>query len=138
MGEETTYAIIKPDGVMLGILPEMIRKINECGFRVARICKLQISSELVRKIYVNDTDKDYFEGLVSWMSSQKVIIIFLSGDNAISTLKKRIIGKYPDGLRGKYSKSKMMNITHSPDSYESSVRELALILDYIENNGPSS
>jgi len=68
----------------------------------------------------------YFEEVVNWVSSAPVLFLKIQGDRAVEKAKWRIIGRYPEGIRGKYSENWIKNVAHAPDSEKSAKREIGL------------
>lgn len=128
MSIQQTLLIVKPDGMAKGLTFQILYLIRQHQLTVVDNVRLRLSREWVAELYNGLRTEPPFEAVVNWMSSAPVLLLIINGLNAVEIVKKRIIGKYPDGLRGQYSENAVMNVVHASDSLESAYRELALAM----------
>ncbi|MEK6852457.1 MAG: nucleoside-diphosphate kinase [Nanoarchaeota archaeon] len=110
---ERTLVIIKPDGMKLGITPEVIRRFHSAGLRVSKIKKVLASSGLLSKHYpeedeylisigkknTSDADKEkareiglmVVRNLQNYLQESKVTVMIVEGRDGISVVRK-IVG----------------------------------------------
>lgn len=138
---ERTLIILKPDAVQRRLSGEIIHRFERKGLRIAGMKLMQISRELAERLYAPHKGQLFYESLVSFMTSQPVVVMALEGFKAIEVCRK-LMGKTfgfdaePGTIRGDYGISNQFNLVHGSDSTESAARELELffsgdeLLDY--------
>ena len=126
MSVQQTLVIVKPDGIAKGLVGQILRSLQAHNLRVTDRTRAQLSREWVEDLYDGERDEVYFTEAVEWVSSAPVLFLRVEGDKAVDTVKWRIIGRYPDGIRGQYSENWIKNVAHAPNSMQSALRELKL------------
>jgi len=126
---EQTLVIVKPDGIAKGLVGEILLNLSLNGLRVTDSVRMQLPQHLVEKLYGEEREEIYFTEVVNWVSSGTVLLLRVEGIGAVSKVKWDIIGRYPNGMRGKYSENWIKNVAHVPDSLRSAERELCLMDD---------
>ncbi len=134
MSVQKTLIIVKPDGLVKGLVGQILCKIKYYNLKVVESARVQLTKKLVRKLYSGEEKEVYFNDVVNWVSSGYVLILVIMGEDAIEKVKWQIIGRYPNGIRGKYSEDWIKNVAHAPDSEKSSIRELELIKIFFEGS----
>lgn len=124
MSVEQTLLIVKPDGVSKGLVGQILRSLQAHNLRVVDHARLQLEREWVENLYDGERNEIYFTEVVEWVSSAPVLILKVEGEDATNLVKWRIVGRYPEGIRGQYSENWIKNVAHAPDSLESALREL--------------
>ncbi len=131
---ETTFLMVKPDGVQRGLIGEVISRIEEKGLRIDAMNMLHIDSEKAQEHYAEHEGKEFYEPLLEYITSGPVVAMAVSGDSAISVVRT-IVGKTdpeeanPGTIRGDYGLDISRNIVHAADSKESAERELNIFFD---------
>jgi nucleoside-diphosphate kinase len=134
MAKELTFSIIKPNAVKKNVIGDVIETFEKNGLKIAA-CKLaQISKERCSDFYAEHKERPFFGELVSFMTSGPVVLMVLSGENAV--LKNReIMGATdpkkaaPGTLRAIYGDNVGENAVHGSDSLASAQREIALFFE---------
>jgi len=134
MSVQETFLIVKPDGLAKGLVGQILCKIKEYDLTVSHALMIQLTKKMVKKLYAGEEKEVYFNDVVNWVSSAPVLILKIRGFNSISVIKWKIVGRYPNGIRGQYSENWIKNIAHAPASKESTQKELLLINKFIEEN----
>ena len=127
---ETTFVMIKPDGVRRGLVGEVLRRFETKGFKILEMKQLTISPELSKRHYEEHVDKPFYPGLESFITSGPVVAFVLEGTKAVSVVRKMVgvtdsAEAEPGTIRGDFSLEKGENIIHASDSVESAVREIS-------------
>lgn len=128
---ETTFVMIKPDGVARGLADEIIRRIVGSGLRVVERKRKRLSREEAEKLYEMHRGKDFFENLIEFALSGDVVLMKVEGENAVARVRE-LVGptdpsKAPKGtVRGDWGTTVTQNVVHAADSPENARRELAL------------
>ncbi len=132
MVKQRTYVMIKPDGVKRGLIGEIIRRIENKGFRIVALKMLKLSREKAEELYSVHRDKPFFESLIEFITSGPVVAMIVEGEEAVSVMRT-LIGptdgrKAPPGtIRGDFALSVQENIIHAADSVESAEREMWIV-----------
>jgi len=134
--EEKTLIIIKPDGIQRNLLGEIIGRFERKGLKIVGMKMIQLEDALLEAHYAHIKDKPFFDGIKNFMKSSPVVVMAISGINAISST--RIIvgptkGYEADAgsIRGDLSLSVQSNVVHASDSSESAEEEIPR---FFENN----
>lgn len=137
MGMEKTFSIIKPNAVNKNVIGGVITKFEENGLKIAASKLTKISREKCEEFYAEHSERPFFGELVEFMTSGPVMLMVLSGENAI--LKNREImgatnpAEAAEGtLRKLYGDSMGENAVHGSDSAASAEREIALFFEASE------
>jgi nucleoside-diphosphate kinase len=126
---EKTLLIIKPDAVERNLIGEILKRIEETGFKITGLKMLHLNSSQARKFYAVHQGKPFLDELVSFMSSSPVVIARLEKENAVSDLRQ-IIGatdpkKAEKGtIRFDLAVSLTKNSVHASDSKENAKIEV--------------
>jgi nucleoside-diphosphate kinase len=129
MAQETTLLLLKPDCVAKGLNGEVLRRLEEEGFRIRGIKMMQLTDELLKEHYAHIADKPFFPDVAKFMKSKPVIAIALGGENVIAHVRD-LLGPTdskaaPKGtIRGDFGDDKMTNVVHASDSPEAAAVEL--------------
>lgn len=134
MSVEQTLIIVKPDGMAKGLVGQILRALQKHNLRVVARARLQLERKWVENLYNQEGDEVYFAEVVEWVSSAPVLLLRVEGDGAVDLVKWRIIGRYPEGIRGQYSGNWIKNVAHAPDSSESAQQELMLAKPIFERS----
>ncbi len=131
MALERTYAMVKPDGVKRGLTGEVIRRIEQKGFKIVGLKLLTISRETAETHYGEHKGKPFFEGLVSFITSGPVVAMVLEGENAILEWRKMMGATNPKDaapgtIRGDLATILDENVAHGSDAPETAEREIGI------------
>ena len=123
--------MIKPDGVKRGLTGEIIRRIEQKGFRIVGLKQLVISRETAETHYGEHKGKPFFDGLVSFITSGPVVAMVLEGENAILEWRKMMGATNPKDaapgtIRGDFATILDENVAHGSDAPETAEREIGI------------
>ena len=128
---ESTFIMVKPDGVSRGLVGEVIRRLERKGLRLEKIRMLTIDEALARRHYAEHTEKPFFPELLDFIISGPVVAMEWSGEEAVA-VARALVGATdpkkanPGTIRGDYGLAVTHNLVHGSDSLESASRELGL------------
>lgn len=131
---ETTFVMVKPDGVARGLVGEVIGRFERKGLRLTRIRMLTIDEELARCHYAEHVERPFFPDLLDFITTGPVVAMEWSGESAV-TVARTLMGATdpkkadPGTIRGDLGLAVTQNIVHGSDSTESAIRELTLFFD---------
>jgi nucleoside-diphosphate kinase len=134
MALERTFSIIKPNAVKKNAIGDIVKHFEENGLRIAAMKLALLSKEKCELFYAEHKERPFFGELVSFMTSGPVVLMCLSGENAV--LKNRDLMGATDPkkanagtIRAKHGDNIGENAVHGSDSLESAKRELAIFFD---------
>lgn len=131
MATESTFVMVKPDGVQRGLVGQVISRFERKGLRLDRMRMLQIDDELASRHYAEHIDKPFYGELASFITSGPVVAMAWTGESAIS-VARTLMGPTnpaeapPGTIRGDFGLIITENIVHGSDSPTSADRELGL------------
>jgi nucleoside-diphosphate kinase len=134
---EQTLAIIKPDAVGRGQEGEIVRRLEEQGFRVICSRRERLSPGEAKAFYSVHEGKPFFESLVEFMSGGEIVALLLEREGAIGRLRE-VIGATdpaeaaPGTIRADFAESKERNAIHASDSPESAGVEIPFFFSRLE------
>ena len=126
---QKTLAIIKPDAFSKKLSGKIIDRIEQAGLAIAGIKVLHVSPGEAAKFYAVHKGKPFFEDLIDFLSSGKIIVLALEGIDAIIQWRKVMGATDPaeaeDGtIRNLYGTSIGRNACHGSDAPETAETEL--------------
>ena len=131
MAREQTYIMVKPDGVMRGLVGTIIQRFEQKGFKLVALKMMTPSKEHLEKHYADLSTKPFFPGLVKYMMMGPVVAMVWEGDNVVLTGRKMLgatkpFDSNPGTIRGDYCIHVGRNIIHGSDAVESAQHEIGL------------
>lgn len=132
--EEQTLIIFKPDALHRGLLGEIVHRFERKGLKIVAMKMMTLHDALVEEHYAHHKDKPFFPSIKKFMQSAPVVVVVLSGINAISAVRL-LVGptkghEAPAGtIRGDFSINGQSNIVHASDSSDSAKKEIARFFD---------
>ena len=118
-----TFTMIKPEAVAANNIGGIIHMIEEGGFRILAMKKVQLSAERAGDFYAVHKDRPFYDELVGYMSGGPIIAAILEKDNAVADFRTLIGATNPSEaaegtIRKKYATSLGENAVHGSDSDE--------------------
>ena len=128
---ETTFTMVKPDGVARGLIGEVIARFERKGLKLTKIRMLTIDEALARRHYAEHVDRPFFPELLEFITKGPVVAMEWAGESAVSVARSLMGATDPKSadpgtIRGDLGLAVTQNIVHGSDSPESAARELAL------------
>lgn len=135
---ERTFMMIKPDGVQRAKVGEIIRRIENKGYKIVALKMMTPTPALLAQHYAEHVEKPFYPALVNYMTSGPVVAMIGEGNEIISGWR-HLMGQtdptqaLPGTIRGDLGRAwdaeAMMNLVHGSDSVASANREIALWFD---------
>ena len=118
-----TFTMIKPEAVAANNIGGILNMIEEGGFRIVAMKKVQLSAERAGEFYAVHNERPFYGELVDYMSGGPIIAAILEKDNAVADFRTLIGATNPveaaEGtIRKKYATSLAENAVHGSDSDE--------------------
>lgn len=128
--EEQTLIIIKPDAIQRGLLGEIMGRFERKGLKIVGMKMMQLEDALLEAHYAHIADKPFFAGIKNFMKASPVVVVALSGINAVSATRVLVgptKGYEADAgsIRGDLSISGQSNVVHSSDSVDNGKLEVS-------------
>lgn len=139
MAIQTTFLMVKPDGVKRQLIGDIVDRFERKGFVLKGAKLMQISQELAEKHYAEHAEKPFFGELTDFITSGPVFAMVWEGENVISVARLMMgatnpAESAPGTIRGDYSTTVSHNVIHGSDSLASAEREIGLFFDASELN----
>jgi nucleoside-diphosphate kinase len=132
MAIERTYAMIKPDATERNLIGKIVARIEEEGFKVVAMRKVQLSLREAQAFYGVHSERPFFGELTEFMSSGPIVGMCLEREDAIAKWREVMGATNPadadEGtLRKLYARSLGENSVHGSDATETAAEEMSLI-----------
>ncbi len=134
---EQTLAIVKPDGVARNLVGEIIHRIESSGLTLRAMKMIHLSKKQAEGFYAVHKERPFFNSLTTFMSEGPVVLMILSGEDAISTWRN-LMGATdpskaaPGTIRKEFGISIERNTTHGSDGPETAAFETAYFFSRVE------
>ena len=129
MAIEQTLSIIKPDAVNKNVIGEIYSRFEKAGLKIVHAQMIELTKEEAEGFYAVHKDRPFFNDLVEFMTSGRVMIQVLEGENAVA-LNRQLMGatnpKEADKgtIRADFAESIDANAVHGSDSLENAKIEI--------------
>jgi nucleoside-diphosphate kinase len=129
MAVEQTLSIIKPDAVKKNVIGEIYSRFEKAGLKIVQAQMIDLTKEEAEGFYAVHKDRPFFNDLVSFMTSGRVMIQVLEGEDAVA-LNRKLMGatnpKEADKgtIRADFADSIDANAVHGSDSLENAKIEI--------------
>lgn len=128
---ERTFLAIKPDGVQRALVGEIIQRFEAKGFTLVGLKFMKVSQQLAQQHYDVHRDKQFFSGLVEFITSGPVVAMVWEGDGVVAAARKMIgatnpLTAEPGTIRGDFGVNIGRNIIHGSDAVDTAQREVSL------------
>jgi nucleoside-diphosphate kinase len=128
MSGNRTFTMIKPDAVKAGHIGNILRKINNAGFRIVAMKFTKLSRGRAGQFYEIHKGKPFYDELVKFMSSGPIVAAILEKENAVEDFRTLIGNTNPEKaepgtIRALYASSIGENAVHGADSDENAIIE---------------
>lgn len=127
---EKALIIIKPDAIQRNLVGEIIGRFEKKGLKINGVKMMSLGDAMLEAHYEHIKDKPFFSGIKDFMKSSPVVVMALSGVEAVSAIRI-IVGptkasEAPAGsIRGDLAMSIQSNVVHASDSVENGEKEVA-------------
>ncbi|MEM9569714.1 MAG: nucleoside-diphosphate kinase [Bacteroidota bacterium] len=126
-----TLTIIKPKACENKYTGDIIKRIENEGFVIKKMVKLQLTCSEAAFFYKEHTQKPFFQELCTYIASGPIVVMQLEKANAVADFRK-LLGDSPNpaeatkgSLRAEYGIDINYNAVHGSDSDLASAREAA-------------
>lgn len=132
MAIERTLAIIKPDAYRAGNMGKIISMIEENGFKIIHARLMKFTEKSAEQFYEQHKGESFYERLINFIVSDKVMAMVLEKENAIEDFRKLMGDTEPakakEGtIRKLFGRGLPDNAIHGSDSKIAAKREITYI-----------
>jgi nucleoside-diphosphate kinase len=126
---QRTLAIIKPDAVERRLAGRIIQRIEEGGFQIRAIRRVNLTKREAEGFYDVHRARPFFDSLTGFMSSGPAIVLVLEAEDAIKKWRTLMGATDPakadaGTLRKDFAQSIERNATHGSDAPETAAFEI--------------
>ena len=120
MSLERTLSIIKPDAVAKNVIGEIYSRFERANLKIVAARMEHLSREQAEGFYAVHRERPFFGSLVEFMTSGRVMIQALEGENAIA-VNRELMGATnpqeadPGTIRADFAESIDANAVHGSD-----------------------
>ncbi|MBN9692834.1 MAG: nucleoside-diphosphate kinase [Verrucomicrobia bacterium] len=126
---ERTLILCKPDCIEKNLAGEVLARFARAGLRLQAAKMMRLTPAILTEHYSHLKDRPFFPEIVTFMSSQPVLAVILTGDQAVTKVRD-LLGPTdskkaaPGTIRGDLGTDNMRNIAHASDSVENAEIEV--------------
>ena len=125
-----TFTMIKPEAVQANNIGSIVKMIEENGFRIVAMKKVQLSAERAGQFYEVHQERPFYGELVEYMSSGPIVAAILEKENAVADFRTLIGATDPNEaaegtIRKLFAESVGRNAIHGSDSDDNAKIECA-------------
>jgi nucleoside-diphosphate kinase len=134
---ERTLTIIKPDGVAQGNIGDIVKMLEQHQFKIIAAKMLHLTPLQAAGFYAVHQGKSFFDELIAYISSGRILVMALEGENAINRLRQLMGATNPEKaaegtIRKLYATSMTKNVIHGSDGPETARTEIAYFFNALE------
>ena len=128
---ETTYIMVKPDGVQRGLVGEIIGRFERKGLQLVALKQVIPTEEIARTHYAVHSERPFFLVFLKFITSGPVVCMAWQGKDSIS-VARLLIGPTngreaaPGTIRGDFGMDMGFNMIHGSDAVDTANFELNL------------
>ena len=136
---EKTLAIVKPDGVARNLVGDIVRRIESGGLQIKALKMVRMSKTQAEGFYAVHKEKPFFASLTAFMSEGPVVLMILSGEDAIRRWRDLMGATDPakaaaGTIRKDFGQSIERNTTHGSDAPDTAAFETSYFFSQLETN----
>jgi len=136
---EKTLAIIKPDGVARNLVGDIVRRIESGGLQIKALKMVHMSKTQAEGFYAVHKEKPFFASLTAFMSEGPVVLMILSGEDAIRRWRDLMGATDPakaaaGTIRKDFGQSIERNTTHGSDAPDTAAFETSYFFSQLGTN----
>ena len=126
---ERTLSILKPDAVSRQYTGNILSRFENAGLKIIAMQMMTLTKEQAGTFYAIHKERPFFAELVDYISSDKVVVLVLEGENAVQANRDIMGATNPDDakagtIRHDISLSIGENSVHGSDSLENAKIEI--------------
>ena len=134
---ERTLSIIKPDGVARGLIGEVSKRLEQNNLKIVAMKMIRMTKGQAEGFYAVHRERPFFASLTDFMSSGPVVVMVLTGDNAIARYRELMgatdFRKAAEGtIRKDFATDIEKNVVHGSDGPDTAAFEIGYFFSGLE------
>lgn len=131
---EQTLFMIKPDAVSRNLIGEIIRRVENAGYRIKDLRMIKFDRDEAERFYQVHRNEPFFQPLIDYMISGSSVPMILEGPGVIQGVRDLIGSTNPANaaegtIRKDFALDGRRNSVHASDSPGTAAREIAFFFD---------
>ena len=134
---ERTLSIIKPDAVKLGLIGEVVKRLEQNQLNIVAMKMIHMTKDQAQGFYAVHRERPFFESLTDFMTSAPVVVMVLEGDNVIARYRE-LMGatNFEEAVEGTirrdFATDIEKNVVHGSDAPETAAFEISYFFNSFE------
>lgn len=129
--EQRTFIAVKPDGVIRGLVGDIIKRFERKGYKLIAMKMLDVTPEMAEKHYGEHKGKPFYPRLIQYIQSGPIVAMVWKGYDVIAGCRHLMGSTKPQEaqvgtIRADFALVQEYNVVHGSDSPESAEREIAI------------
>ncbi len=129
MSVERTLSIVKPDATEKNVIGKILTFYEEGGLKIVASKMLTLTKEQASKFYEVHKERPFYQELVDYMTSGRILVSVLEGENAISKNREIMGATNPSDassgtIRKEFGENIERNAVHGSDAPETAKEEI--------------
>lgn len=126
----TTLGIIKPDGVGQKLVGQIMTRVEQAGLTIRGLKTVRLTRARAEAFYAVHRDRPFYASLVEFMTSGPIVVMALSGNEAIERWRALMGATDParaaaGTIRRDFATSVQNNVVHGSDGPDTARAEVA-------------
>lgn len=140
---QQTLLVIKPDAVRRRLVGEILRRVEADRFRICDVRLTRLERARAEEFYAIHQGKEFFAGLVEFMTSGPVLAVRLEREDAVRRLRE-LAGATdpkqarPGTIRADFGTTTRENVVHASHPDEDPEREIQFYFGNAKNSDPGT
>ena len=127
-----TLLLIKPNVTKKNKIGAVLKIIESANFKIKELKTFKMTQLIAQEFYQEHIGKPFFESLVEFMTSEKIVAAILEKENAVKELRIVVGNTNPEKadygtVRKIFGENVQENAVHASDSKKSAKREISII-----------
>ncbi|MEA2452116.1 MAG: nucleoside-diphosphate kinase [Actinomycetota bacterium] len=128
---QRTFIMVKPDGVRRSLIGDVVKRIEDKGYKVTEMKMFTIDEDLAKRHYAEHVERPFFGELVEFITSGPVVAMVVEGSDVVGGMRELMgatnpADAAPGTIRADLAESLSNNVVHGSDSPDSAAREIGL------------
>ena len=134
---EETILIIKPDIIKKKYIGKILNILERKNIQIKYLKMIKLDYNTAREFYLEHEKKNFFNELINFIISEKIVILILEGNNIINKIRN-LIGNTDltkakkNTIRKKFATNLTENAVHASDSKNSFLKEKKILFEFIK------
>lgn len=126
---QQTLMMIKPDATERNLIGRILERIEAAGLTIAQMKMVELKPEEAREFYRVHEGKPFVDSLVAFMSSGRVVVLVVEGEDAIGRVRQVVGATDPakaeaGTIRRDFAMNIERNSVHASDAPETAGQEI--------------